>query len=379
MTLLFWMICFVIFFHYILFPLITILRAAVVNLVVEKQSSFPYVTLVIAAYNEEKIIREKIENCFALDYPKDKLEIIIVSDGSTDKTPEIVSEFSEQGIISLFSPPRKGKTSALNRAVAKASGEIVVFSDANSMYKTDAITQLVANFSEPSIGGVCGRKSIVKSDTRESSTGDSLFWQLESFLKIQQSRGGSITTGDGEIFAIRRELYQTIPEEIINDDTAITFQIIEKGYRVVYEPDAVSAEEASIVLKDDFNVKVRMVSGGYQTLQYYGRVIFPPRSFFAVQFFSHKVLRWTMPLWLITLMIVNVCLLEGFYFAFFCLQASFYFLALAGFLLKRTGRNINIVFYIPLYFCTMNFAACKGLIAFLTNESQVNIWKKAAR
>jgi cellulose synthase/poly-beta-1,6-N-acetylglucosamine synthase-like glycosyltransferase len=379
MKVVFWLLFLIIFYHYFLFPLLTLLWARIRRLDVKKDTVTGKVTLIIAAYNEEKCIREKIENSFVLDYPKNKLEIIVVSDGSTDATPRIVEEYREQGVISLFSPPRKGKTSALNRAVNRASGDVIVFSDANSMYKSDAVLRLTANFADPSIGGVCGRKSIVRNTDREASEGDNLFWRVESFLKIQQSRAGSITTGDGEIFAVRRQLYQEIPEEIINDDTAITFRIIEQGFRVVYEPEAVSLEEASIVLEDDFNVKVRMVSGGFQTLQYFGRVVFPPRSFFAVQFLSHKVLRWTMPLWLSTLLFVNVFLTEGFYGVFLGLQGGCYLLALAGFLLKNTGRTPPFFLYIPLYYCIMNIAAFRGLLAFLKRESQLKIWKKADR
>jgi len=379
MTILFSLLFALIVYHYFLFPLFTVMWAYVQNNTVAKKATSPSVSLIIAAYNEEKVIREKMDNCFALGYPKDKLEIIVVSDGSTDTTPDIITEYAEQGVVGLFSPPRRGKTSALNRAVAAATGDIIVFSDANSMYRPDVIEKLVANFADESVGGACGRKSIVVTEGREASEGDSLFWKIESFLKIQQSRAGSITTGDGEIFAIRKSLYSEIPEEIINDDTAITFQIIKNGYRVVYEPDAVSEEEASIVLEDDFNVKVRMVSGGYQTLQYYGNVIFPPNNFFAVQFFSHKVLRWSMPVWLLLLIFSNLFILQGFYLFFFVLQIIFYILAVIGFYLKKTGKQLPFLFYIPLYYCTMNIAAFKGLIAFLKKESQISIWKKAAR
>ena len=379
MKILFWFLFSLITYHYFIFPLLLVIWSFIRNLRVTKGGVLPRVTLIVAAYNEEKCIRSKIENCFSLDYPVEQLEIIIVSDGSTDATPTIVKEYEQSGIVGLFSPPRRGKTSALNCAVARATGDILVFSDANSMFRQDAIRKLVASFADRTIGGVSGRKSIVVNVDRESSKGDSLFWQVESYLKTLQSKAGSITTGDGEIFAVRRLLYTEIPEEIINDDTAITFGIIRQGYRVIYEPEAVSEEEASIVLEDDFNVKVRMVSGGYQTLQYFGDVIFPPMNFFAVQFFSHKVLRWTMPVWLAALFVVNLFLLRGWYFVFFILQVAFYLLALWGYIRKKQGKDSVKFLYIPLYYCTMNIAAFKGLLSFLRRESQVKIWKKAAR
>ncbi len=379
MKILFWFLFSLITYHYFIFPLLLIIWSFIRNLRVTKGAVVPRVTLIVAAYNEEKCIRSRVENCFSLDYPVEQLEMIIVSDGSTDATPAIVKEYEQRGIVALFSPPRRGKTSALNRAVARATGDILVFSDANSMFRQDAIRKLVANFADRTIGGVSGRKSIVVNVDRESSKGDSLFWRVESCLKTLQSKAGSITTGDGEIFAVRRQLYTAIPEEIINDDTAITFGIIRQGYRVIYEPEAISEEEASIVLEDDFNVKVRMVSGGYQTLQYFGDVIFPPVNFFAVQFLSHKVLRWTMPVWLAALFVVNLFLLQGWYFVFFLLQVAFYLLAFWGYIRKKMGKESMKFLYIPLYYCTMNIAALMGLFSFLRKESQVKIWKKAAR
>ena len=194
MTILFWLLIVLILYHYCVFPLLTVAWGYFQNLIVKKEAIFPHVTLIVAAYNEEKVIKRKIENSFALNYPKDKLEIIFVSDGSTDATPEIVADYHSQGVVSLFSPPRRGKTSALNRAVAAATGDIIVFSDANSMYQPDAIARLTANFADTSVGGVCGRKSIVQNSKRESSKGDSLFWYIESFIKIQQSTSKSINS-----------------------------------------------------------------------------------------------------------------------------------------------------------------------------------------
>jgi cellulose synthase/poly-beta-1,6-N-acetylglucosamine synthase-like glycosyltransferase len=222
---------------------------------VKIQEIYPNVTLIIAAYNKEKVIEAKIRNCFELDYPKDLMDVIIVSDGSTDSTPSIVNKYSDKGIQGLFQPERRGKTAALNRAVEKAKGDIIIFSDANSMFGPQSIKLLIRNFADLSVGGVCGRKSILKTADRESSRGDSLFWDFESVLKTMQSHAGSISNGDGEIFALRRSLYKEIPEKIINDDQAITFNIIKEGYRVIYEPEAISNEEASIILEDDFRSK----------------------------------------------------------------------------------------------------------------------------
>jgi poly-beta-1,6-N-acetyl-D-glucosamine synthase len=345
---------------------------------VRKDEYIPSVSLVVAAYNEEKILEQKIFNSFELDYPQNNLEIIVVSDGSTDSTPQIAEKYSGKGVISLFDPPRKGKTAALNRALAIAKGDIVVFSDANSMYDRKAIKLLTRNFIDSNVGGVCGMKSIVKNLKRESSRGDSLFWDFESELKKMESQFGSITTGDGEIFAIRKELYEPIPEEVINDDTAITFNIIKKGYRVVYEPEAKSNEEASLILEDDFNVKARMVSGGYQTLSFYSKEFFPPKTFFVFQFLSHKVLRWMMPFILIFLFLANIFILHGIFLVTFILQSLFYLTAIFGYFTRKRKWTLSLL-YIPLYYCLMNTAAFLGFFHYLRRRPGVSIWKKAMR
>jgi poly-beta-1,6-N-acetyl-D-glucosamine synthase len=378
MEIVFWCLVFLITYHYVLFPAFVFAFAAVSKKPIEKDEVLPKVSLVIAAYNEERVIEEKIRNSLDLEYPKDRLEIIVVSDGSTDSTPLVAASHEHESVVSLFDPPRRGKTAALNRAVSRAGGEIVVFSDANSMYDPLAIKLLVRNFNDPAVGGVCGRKAITKNTARESSRGDSLFWNFESRMKIRQSLIGSITTGDGEIFAVRKALYKAIPDIVINDDTAITFNIIEQGYRVIYEPEAVSNEEASIILKDDFNVKARMVCGGYQTLAFFAKMLFPPRNYFAIQFVSHKALRWFMPFFLIALYLVSVCLMSGFYLYFLLVQSAFYGLALLG-LLGKPRRGILRHLYFPAYYCSMNAAAVKGCIYFLGRKAGVGIWKKAQR
>ena len=367
---------FLIAYHYFLFPIYLFIYSRLSDKNDKIGNEYPSVSLIIAAYNEEKVIENKILNSLELDYPLSQLKIIVVSDGSKDKTPEIVKQFKDKGVVNLFDPVRRGKTAALNRGMIEANGDIVVFSDANSMYHPLVIKNLIRNFTNPDIGGVCGRKSIIKNTKREASSGDSFYWDIESKIKIWQSKIGSITTGDGEIFAIRKDLYQKIPEDIINDDTAITFNIIRAGYRVIYEPEAISYEEASINLIDDFNVKTRMVYGGYQTLSSYRSMIFPPINFFSIQFISHKVLRWIMPLLLVGLFVTNLTVLNTQYKFFFILQVIFYLSAIFGYMLRNSK---NRLFYFPMYYCIMNIAALKGLYYFLSKQNNVSIWKKAKR
>jgi cellulose synthase/poly-beta-1,6-N-acetylglucosamine synthase-like glycosyltransferase len=367
-------------YNYLIYP------AAVILLARRKPSSetaaavgdvLPSVTLIIAAYNEERVIESKIRNSLELDYPRDKLTILVVSDGSNDGTARIVAGFASGGVISLHQPQRRGKTAALNRAVANAKSDVIVFSDANNMFEPAAVRQLVRHFSNPEVGGVCGLKQIYDSPDRESSQGDGLYWRYESAIKAAESTLDSITAADGEIFAIRRSLYEPIDETLINDDAAITFALVAKGYRVLYERNAVSYEHASIRIEDDFHVKVRMVSGGFQTIAHHWQDIFPPRTWFAFNFFSHKVLRWLVPELLLVLAITSLVLApqHPLYLAAGTMQAAFYALAWIGWLQRDRASP---VVYIPFYFCAMNLAAFRGALKFLSG-AQTTLWRKAER
>lgn len=366
--------------HYVFFG-ITILALSLFYKKKHKTGEMlPTISFIVAAYNEEEIIRKKIINDLNLDYPKDKIEIIIISDGSNDDTYKISKEYQELGIIAMHTTERKGKTDALNRAARIAKNEILVFSDANSMFTKNALKKLVRNFYDPSIGGVSGRKSILKNSLRQASTGDHLFWKYESALKQAESHIGSIPTADGEIFALRKELFSEINPKIINDDMAITLNIIKNKKRVIYDQEAITEEEASITLKDDFNVKARMVYGGIQILSNYNRILNPLRSLFGLQFFFHKTLRYFM--WALLLLIFSLNLIlfnHGLFFKIFLtLQVLFYLFALIGHEINKNEWAKN-PFYLPYYFCNVQVAAFNGFIYFLKDKSLINIWQKAKR
>lgn len=367
-------------YNYLAYPLAVVLLARLrrPTLVSETTPEWPSVTLVIAAYNEERVIEAKIHNSLALDYPREKLSIAVISDGSTDSTPLIMRSFENQGIKSLHEPARRGKTAALNRAVATATTDIVVFSDANNMFEKNALRELVKHFVDPRVGGVCGLKQIYDSTERESSRGDSLYWRYESAIKQAESRLGSITNADGEIFAIRRELYEPVDDRVINDDAEITFMLARKECRILYEPRAVSHEHASIRIEDDFHVKVRMVSGGFQTLARHWSYLMPPRTWFAVGFISHKLLRWLAPVFMLLIAATSLWLISHpFFLALTVLQGIFYALAVIGWLGRR-GIGRHPVFYVPFYLCAMNLAALFGLWRFLA-RTQTTQWRKAER
>jgi len=376
----FWIVFVAICMHYVFFGVLVYLVSLVYRKKHQVADIQPSVSFIIAAYNEERIIRDTILNDLNIEYPKDRIEFIVVSDGSSDSTPQIVSEFQDQGVVSLHQPQRQGKTAALNRAVATAKNEILVFSDANSMFRKDAISKLVRHFADESVGGVCGRKSVLQHADRNASVGDNLYWRYESALKQAESHLGSIPTADGEIFALRKSLYQTVPTALINDDLVITFNIIEQGKRVIYDQEAITEEQASITLGDDFNVKSRMVYGGIQIISLYKKLLNPAGSWFGLQFFIHKTLRYFMWLCLALIFVLNaLCFsMHPFYAVFFGLQVAFYLMAFIGYQMDKRGKKSGL-FYLPYYYCNVNLAAFKGFLFFLKQRSTVDIWKKAQR
>lgn len=368
-------------YHYALYPAIVVFLARsktrrTAHAVRTPVELLPTACVVIAAYNEQRVIGSKLQNTLALDYPADRLRVIVAAHGSSDATADIARSYEQRGVTVLHDPIRRGKTAALNRALEVAAAEIIVFSDANNMFDPDAVKKLVAHFADPRVGGVCGLKQIYDAQDRESAVGDGLYWKYESAIKTAESQLGSITAADGEIFAIRRGLYRPLDESLINDDAAITLDLVRNNYRVLYEPRARSFEHASIRIEDDFNVKVRMVSGGFQTVSRNWRFLLPPRGAFTLAFFSHKILRWLAPEFLVLLFVSNVLLAQQqFYFIVLLAHLVFYGLAMAGWRM-RAQRSLPIAIYVPFYFCTMNLAALFGLYRFLTQSTQ---WKKAER
>lgn len=365
------------FYHYLGYPLVVILISKFFENGFYIANREPTIAFVIAAYNEERIIRDKLINSLGLDYPRDKLEIIVVADGSTDTTPDIAAEFTDHGISCLFEPERRGKSHALNRAVAASRSEIVVLSDANNLFSSDALRYLVRALSRPLVGGVSGAKRIIENQDRAASVGDSLYWRYESRIKLAESKLRGTVAADGEIFAMRRELYRPIPPEVINDDAFLTLAVVLQGYEIGYEPAATSTEEASVSIAEDFRVKVRMVAGGYQFLAMYWRDLMGT-GWFAFKFASHKILRWLMPLFLIALLSISMLQFDEWpYTLLLVAQILFYGVASVGALVPSVHQASRLV-YIPFYFTTMNLAAFVGLARFLRGRQSV-LWSKAAR
>jgi len=332
----------------------------------------PTVALIISAYNEEKIIREKLENSLGLDYPKDRLKIVVASDGSDDLTNEIVSEYTGDRVVLKSFERRQGKSATLNRAILGLEEDILVFSDANAFYEKDAIRKLVRNFADPETGCVVGRL-IYLTNHSYVGRGESLYWRYESLLNKLESKLGSVLVGTGTIFAIRRELFSPVISSVAND-FQLPAVVASKGYAVVYEPEAIAYEKPTYYFSEEFNRKKRIIVRGLTGFKYlkddFGG------SFRLFQFVSRKLLRWWIGPSLPVLYISNVFLLHNPVFvSFFILQNLFYVLAVVGAFLRRGNIQSKFLF-VPFYFVMVNSAATVAIFTYLLGK-RLSAWEKA--
>jgi len=341
----------------------------------------PEVTVLIAAYNEEQCIEEKIDNTLNLDYPKDKLSVFFVTDGSTDNTPLIIKKFHAVKLFHEFQ--RKGKIHAVNRVMKDVTTPIVVFSDANTLLNREALRKIVRHYQDSRVGGVAGEKRIYKStEDNASGSGEGFYWKYESFLKRKDAEVYSIVGAAGELFSIRTALYEEPAENTIIEDFVMSLRICAKGYRFMYEPDACALETASAAIDEEWKRKVRICAGGFQAMIKLKSLLNPFRyGILSFQYISHRVLRWTLaPLFLPVVFFANLWLaLTGapIYMALFAGQIIFYLLAFAGYVLR--DKKIKFKgFFVPYYFAVMNLAVYAGLSRYLQGKQSV-VWEKAQR
>jgi cellulose synthase/poly-beta-1,6-N-acetylglucosamine synthase-like glycosyltransferase len=249
----------------------------------------PRLTLIISAYNEAEVIRKKLDNALALDYPADGFEIVVISDASDDGTDDIVQEYAAKGVRLFSQPERRGKTAGLNAAIPSVSGELIVFSDANAIYQKDALRMLVRNFADPQVGCVTGEARYFASGNAVADVGERVYWGYEMHVKRLETALGSMVGGDGAIYAIRRSLWQSLPENAINDFLN-PLQIVAAGWRAVYEPDAVCFEETAGGTRVEYRRRVRIVSRSWRAV-FQARAVLNPFhvGLFAWSVVSHKV------------------------------------------------------------------------------------------
>lgn len=361
------------FYVYVGYPAAAFALSRLLGRTVNKGPNEPHVTVIISAYNEERHIGRTIANKLGLDYPKDKLEIIVVSDASEDATDEIVKSFGDR-VRLIRQEPRQGKTAALNLAVPQARGEILVFSDANSIYAPEALRRLVENFADPEVGYVTGKMVYATNEGSLVGDGCTTYMKYENLLREWETLAGSIVGVDGGIDAVRKELYRPMrPDQL--PDFVLPLAVVEQGYRVVYEPGARLVEEALKSGEDEYRMRVRVTLRALWALWDKRGLLNPWRSgLFAFQLLSHKVLRYLAIVFIVLAYVTNALLVRRgrLLTGIFILQSMFHAAVVAGHLLERTGRPAGVL-YIPYYFALINIAAGHALVKFLRGEKQV-LW-----
>jgi cellulose synthase/poly-beta-1,6-N-acetylglucosamine synthase-like glycosyltransferase len=336
---------------------------------VRRAAYAPTVSVIITAYNEERDLRGKLENTLALDYPKDKLEIIVASDYSTDATDDIAREFSSRGVRLHRQPVREGKTSAQNAAVELAQGEIVLFSDATTLYEPNVLQVMMPDFADADVGCVAGRLIYVDPEETSVGHGAKSYWGYETFLKQHESHIWSLIGASGCLYAVRRTAYVPMYNEACSDFLIAT-KMVEQNLRAVYEPDAVCTEETNNRADKELKMRVRVITQTYTDLWRHRHMLNPLRSgFYAVQLLSHKVMRYLVPFFLLTALLASLLLAFSsiFYAAIFIAQVSFYILALLGWLTERAGHKYRLL-ALPHYFVLANLACVLAAYKFLRGE-----------
>ena len=389
----FWIGLFIVFYTYIgygilLYILVKIKEwknKKVTGTDVLNESELPEVTLLIAAYNEESVVNEKMENTLNLHYPKNKLKVVWVTDGSNDKTNDLLATYKEVEI--LYTPERKGKTAALNRAIDYIHTPIVVFTDANTMINKEAITEIALRFKDPKVGCVAGEKRIlVRQEDGIATGGEGLYWKYESTLKRLDGKLYSAMGAAGELFAVRRELFEKMEEDTLLDDFILSMRIVQRGYIISYCETAYAIETGSANLHEEEKRKVRIAAGGLQSI-WRLRALLNPFKYGVVsfQYISHRVLRWSItPIVLFALLPLNMVLAfmlseseAILYLTTLLLQVIFYLMAYWGYVLSTMNIK-NKLLYVAYYFVFMNINVIRGFF-YLQKKRGSGTWEKAKR
>jgi cellulose synthase/poly-beta-1,6-N-acetylglucosamine synthase-like glycosyltransferase len=385
LKILFWMLFFTVCYTYIgygilLYAIIKIRRFFKIRTIEGTYHGFePEVTLFIAAYNEKDYVEAKMKNTLELEYPKEKLNIVWVTDGSDDGTPELLHKHSNTTVHHLDA--RNGKIEAMNRGMEFVNTPVVVFSDANTMLGKESIKRIVRLFGNEKVGCVSGEKRIFNPDSdAASAAGEGLCWKYESALKKWNAELYSVAGTGGELFAIRTKLYRHVEKDTLLDDFIISMRVAQEGYTIQYAPEAFAIETASANVKEELKRKIRISAGGMQSVVRLRSLlnIFKYGTF-SFQYISHRVLRWTLaPLYLFLLIPISFILAYkqgflhvGLYTIFFWLQLLFYCAALLGWLLEDKATRIKALF-VPYYFFMINLSAVLGFIRYIRNNQSVN-------
>ncbi len=372
----FWISLFIILYCYVLYPLTLMIIGKFYALPLQASDITPAVSIVISAYNEAHVIKKNIENKLNLNYPHDKLEIIVVSDASNDGTDEIVKEFTNGCVRLIRQEPRQGKTAAINKAVATAKSEIICFADANSIWDKDALNKIIRNFADTKVGYVTGKMVYVNSAGNIIGDGCNTYMRYENKLRELETQIGSIVGVDGGIDAVRKTLYEPMNPELL-PDFILPLKVVEKGYKVIYESEAILKEESLSNTKDEFKMRVRVILRSLHALWYMKHLLNPVKfKVFAWQLFSHKVLRYFVWTFMLLAFITNLFLFNygQIYSLMMYLQIIFYILVILGVISEKRDFRIKKITYIPYYFFLVNLSSAIAFFKFLKGENTV-IWQ----
>lgn len=392
MILLFWILLFILFYTFIgyslvLYILLKLKKLFFPNRFLKTDKNYePDVCLFVTAFNEKDYVQQKVENSFSLDYPKEKIQYVWVTDGSNDGTPELLKKHDQLEVYHLNE--RRGKMHAMNRGVKFVKAPIIIFSDTNTILGKQSIREIVAKFSNEKTGCVAGEKRIVEKETDAAAgAGEGLYWKFESWIKNMDAELNSAVGAVGELFAIRTNLFEDVETDTLLDDFIISLRIAQKGYHIAYTPNAFAEETASLNVKEELKRKIRIAAGGVQTIFRLKSLLNPFKyGLLSWQYFSHKVLRWTLaPISLVLLFFVNLAIVAqqnswldfGFYTLFFYLQLFSYLLAAVGWYFENRKIRFKLLF-VPYYFVTINYASIRGIFRYFSGQQSVN-WEKSKR
>jgi biofilm PGA synthesis N-glycosyltransferase PgaC len=341
-TLVFWLALIITLWVYIGYPILLLVWRAVGRRPVNKRYQEPTVSIVLAMHNEGARVDAKMLNCFALDYPADKLQIIVSLDAPTDDIEERLEQWEGLGVKVIHSDTRQGKAAAINAAMPHAVGEIVLFGDARQKLAPDALRELVANFADTSVGAVSGELVLLDEDGGESKDGVGLYWRYEKALRLMESEIRSVPGSTGAIYAIRRALFQPLPPGTILDDVLIPMRIVLGGKRAIFEPAALAYDQVTQTPELEFEKKKRTLMGNYELLVHAPELLLPGRNPIIVQFLSHKVGRLIVPWCLLAMFVANLFLLHALYLVTMLGQVLFYALAIAGGVISRRRAGLKM-------------------------------------
>lgn len=384
----FWFSLFAIVYTYMLYPVLLIIIGLGVQLIrdvrylinsntrrVKNSKQFPIVAIVLSAFNEEKHIEQRLNNLLDLDYPKDSYKIYIGSDASDDNTNNIINSFTDSRIVFFPYQDRRGKVSVINDLIKDLDEDILVLSDANTMFDRRVIINLVRHFDEPEVGAVCGQLKLIDVD---GNNADGVYWKIENVLKFYESRINGLLGANGANYAIRRSLYKVIPNDTIVDDFTIVMNIAEQGRKVIYDPEAISIEEIAPDVSDEFKRRVRIGIGNYQALSRLKKSIIPQLTMRYFTYISHKVMRWYVPHFMVLTFISSLLLIDNYVFKLFLIfQVLFYVYTVFAYFFPNILMRIKLLKF-PVFVVTLNAAFAIAFFKYYFSKTS-GAWNRTKR